>query len=98
SRLTYETFLERVHAEDRELVRASVERAVEERAPFELTHRIVRDDGSERWVVGRGRVIVDDDDRVVRMVGTVQDVTERRAAEVLARASSQRSRTSCARR
>src|SRR5207248_4984127 len=40
SRLTYETFLERVHSEDRELVRASVERAIEERTPFALTHRI----------------------------------------------------------
>jgi len=83
SRLTYETFLERVHPEDRELVRAAVERAVEERAAFELTHRIVRDDGSERWVVGRGRAVVDDDGRLMRMVGTGQDVTERRAAEVL---------------
>jgi signal transduction histidine kinase len=43
----------------------------------------VRDDGTERWVVGRGRAVVDDDGRLVRMAGTAQDVTEQRATEVL---------------
>jgi PAS domain S-box-containing protein len=83
SDLSYETFLDRVHPDDRGLAQAVVERAVEERTPFEMTHRIVREDGSERWVLGRGRAVVDDAGRLVRMVGTAQDVTERRAAEVL---------------
>jgi PAS domain S-box-containing protein len=83
SELSYESFLERVHPEDRELVRTTVRRALEDRTAFETTHRIARDDGAERWVVGRGRVVVDDAGRLVRMVGTAQDVTERRAAEVL---------------
>jgi len=83
SELSYESFLEHVHPDDRELARTIVERALEERTPFEITHRIVRADGTVRWVVGRGRVIVDDAGRLVRMVGTSQDVTERRAAEAL---------------
>lgn len=98
SELSYESFLERVHPDDRELARTVVERALEDRTPFELTHRILRADGTERWVVGRGRAVVDDAGRLVRMVGTSQDVTERRAAEACARASSRRSPTSCARR
>jgi PAS domain S-box-containing protein len=76
--LTYETFVERVHPDDRERVRTVVEQAVAERASFEVTHRIVRDDGDVRWVAARGRVLADE-----RMVGTAQDVTERRAAEML---------------
>ena len=83
SELSYESYLDRVHPDDRELARTVVERALEDRAPFELTHRIVREDGTERWVVGRGRAVVDDAGRLVRMVGTAQDVTEQRAAEVL---------------
>jgi PAS domain S-box-containing protein len=83
SELSYESFLEHVHPEDRDVTRSVVERALEERAPFELTHRIVRDDGTVRWVVGRGRAVVDDTGRLVRMAGTAQDVTEQRATEVL---------------
>jgi PAS domain S-box-containing protein len=83
SELSYESYLEHVHPDDRELTRTVVQRALEEQEPFELTHRIVRDDGTERWVVGRGRAVVDDTGRLVRMVGTAQDVTEQRAAEVL---------------
>src|SRR5205085_1167665 len=81
--LTYEAFVERVHPDDRDLVRNVVERAVAEHAPFEMTHRIVRHDGAERWVVGRGRALVDGSGRLVRMVGTAQDVTERQAADAL---------------
>jgi PAS domain S-box-containing protein len=83
SELSYELFLEHVHPEDRELARSVVERALDERAQFELKHRIVRADGTERWVVGRGRAVVDDAGRLVRMAGTAQDVTEQRATEVL---------------
>jgi len=83
SELSYETFLEHVHPEDRDVTRSVVERALDERAPFELTHRIVRDDGTERWVVGRGRAVVDAAGQLVRMAGTAQDITEQRATEVL---------------
>jgi len=81
--IDYRTFLARVHPEDRERVRRVVEDAVEAGRPFELAHRIVLDDGAERSVVGRGRGVADASGRVVRMVGTAQDVTERRAAETL---------------
>jgi PAS domain S-box-containing protein len=79
--LTYEGFLRRVHPKDREYVRSTVARALAERSSFETTHRIVLDDGSERVVQGRGRVIVDSRGEPVRMVGTSQDVTERRLVE-----------------
>jgi len=77
TKLTYETFLTRVHPSDRERVRASIERALEQRAPLEFTHRIVLDDGSEKTVQGRGSVVVDEAGAPMRMLGTAQDVTER---------------------
>jgi PAS domain S-box-containing protein len=83
SEISYESFLEHVHPEDRELTRTVVESALDQRTSFELTHRILREDGTERWVVGRGRVIFDDAGRLIRMAGTAQDVTEQRATEVL---------------
>ena len=50
------------------------------RSAFE--HRVIRPDGTERVVAGRGRVIVEGDEPVA-MLGTAQDVTEQRQAERL---------------
>ena len=47
-------------------------------ATFELDFRIVWPDGSVHWTHGAGRLFRDDDGRPVRMIGTGQDITERR--------------------
>jgi PAS domain S-box-containing protein len=79
--LNYEAYLSRIHPRDREYVRSEIASALEERRAFETTHRIVLEDGHERVVQGRGRVILDRTGHPVRMVGTAQDVTERRRVE-----------------
>jgi PAS domain S-box-containing protein len=81
--LTYDTYIERVHPDDRATVQRVVQSAADERRSFEMSHRVVLPDGRERAMVGRGRVIVDASGRTERMVGTAQDVTEQRAAEAL---------------
>ena len=79
--VTYETFLERVHTDDRDLVQVAIEQAFETRQPFSFDHRIVRPDGSVRVLHARGRVITDEDGVPVRMIGSGQDITERHEAE-----------------
>jgi PAS domain S-box-containing protein len=79
--LNYEAYLSRIHPGDREYVRNEIDSALAERRAFETTHRIVLEDGHERIVQGRGRVILDRTGHPVRMVGTAQDVTERRRVE-----------------
>ena len=83
SRLTYESYLERIHPEDLSLVRETVDRAYAERAPFEMEHRVVLPGGGLRWLHGRGRVVTDDSGAPVRMVGTSQDITDRKHVEEL---------------
>src|SRR5205085_5904710 len=51
--------------------------------PFAFDHRILLPSGSERLVHGRGHVAVDETGTPVRMVGTGQDITERKQAEAL---------------
>ena len=81
---TYEGFLERLHPDDRERVREIVGRAYRTGEPFEYEHRVVSPDGVVRLLHSRGRVETDDAGRVVRMMGTGQDVTElRRTADAL---------------
>ena len=59
SEVTYGSYLEQVHPDDRELVREAVARSLVDAAPFSFEHRVVRPDGTIRWVHGQGRVILD---------------------------------------
>jgi len=78
---TYEGFLERVHVEDRESVRATVGRSLRSGETYALDHRIVRLDGTVHVIHSKGNVIADPSGQPVRMFGTAQDVTERKQAE-----------------
>jgi PAS domain S-box-containing protein len=79
---TFESYLERVHPDDRDRVRMVIEEVVRTAGSFDFDERIVRPDGEVRVLQSRGRTLTSSDGRVVRLVGTCQDVTEaRRAAE-----------------
>ncbi len=81
--VTYGTYLEHIHQDDRELVRDAVTHAREDTEPFSFEHRVVWPDGTVRWVHGRGRVIVDASGEPERMVGTSQDITDAKGLEQL---------------
>jgi len=83
SGVTYGSYLDHVHPEDRELVSGAVARALANPAPFSFEHRVVRPDGTVRWVHGRGRVVVDASGEAERMVGTSQDITDAKSLEEL---------------
>ena len=52
------------------------------RQPFDKEYRIIRhNDQAERWVHGMGRLEFDDEGRPVKMLGTIQDITERKQVE-----------------
>jgi PAS domain S-box-containing protein len=75
--LAHDALLERVHADDRAVVREAVQRAFELGEPFQLDYRIVLDNGEERTIHSRAEVVVDDDGKPVQLNGTSQDVTDR---------------------
>lgn len=73
---TFETWIQRVDLEDRDLVQAAFEDGLRHREPFEVVHRSVARDGTVRWVEARGRPVV----RRHQAVGTeglLLDVTDR---------------------
>jgi PAS domain S-box-containing protein len=78
---TYEAFLECVHPDDRQHVIDSVNACMETEQDYSIEHRIVWPDGSSRWLSEKGDVIHDEAGNAIRMVGVVQDITERRTAE-----------------
>ncbi len=75
-------YLARVHLADREVVRSAVSTTFEGAESFEFTVRIIRgDDGEVRWCHALGSVVRDHQGNPVRVVGSSQDVTVRKAAE-----------------
>lgn len=83
--MTLEQALAWVHPEDRSKVRNTMRAPREDRDDrHELEFRIVRKDGETRWLMDRGQAFHDgegEDRRVVRAMGTVLDITERKQAE-----------------
>ena len=76
----YAVYLSCLHPDDRHALAAAIDGAIAGQ-PFELEHRIVRPDGSVRRVLGSGGRLSGGDGRPDRLVGTAQDVTERREAD-----------------
>ena len=77
--LTYESFLNRVHPDDRERVDRAWAAALQG-APYDIEHRILVGDGL-KWIRERAEVEFDTQRKAVRGTGTVQDITERKRAE-----------------
>jgi PAS domain S-box-containing protein len=75
-------FFEHVHPDDRGRITAAVARAMAERAPYSLEHRIVRPDGTERIVHEHAQIVCDERGQPRRIVGAVQDITERKRMEL----------------
>ncbi|MHC4353520.1 MAG: PAS domain-containing protein [Planctomycetota bacterium] len=90
---TYEAFIDCVHPEDRQFVIDSVDASVERGEDYKIEHRIIWPDGTVRWVSEKGNVIRDENDKAIRMLGIVQDVTEHKYAEEALRASEDRHRS-----
>ncbi len=76
-----ELFAARVHPEDLAEVMRNRHAVAQSPADVEGQYRIVRPDGAVREVVAHGKAIRDADGQFVRLVGTMQDVTEQRALE-----------------
>jgi diguanylate cyclase (GGDEF)-like protein/PAS domain S-box-containing protein len=83
--LTLEDYLARVHPDDLERARAGALSAIAQEGHYELEHRIVRPDGTQRWVFAAGNVLADANGVPVELVGVIQDITDRREAEEKAR-------------
>ena len=71
-----------IHPESRAELVAYHQEVISQNKRFDYTYRIVRiDDGMERWVQGTGELDYDAQGEPIGMVGTIQDVTERKRAE-----------------
>ncbi len=78
---TYEAMLERVHPDDLDSVTQAIARTLKQRSYYQVEYRILQPDGSIHWVASQGRVFENDAGKPVRMIGTAQDISERKQIE-----------------
>jgi PAS domain S-box-containing protein len=81
--LTHENWMKLVHPADRERVQALLRMSLERTHSWDTEFRVVWPDGSVHWLLGKGKVFLDESGLPIRMTGVSLDITERKQAEEL---------------
>jgi len=72
---------ELIHPDDLEYFKGSIEQLVEARSEAHLEYRVLAKNGEYKHVEDRGRFVLDATGRKVRMIGLLEDITERKHAQ-----------------
>src|SRR5262245_48079964 len=80
--IALEDFISRLHPDDRDQVRRTMDDAVHNGEDFESEYRLILPDGIVRWMSTRGSVHFDDSRKPTRLLGISIDITERKQAEL----------------
>lgn len=78
---SYENYLAMVHPDDRQRVMDATNRVFHEHVPYSHDERILLRDGSMRYLHTWAHPVLDDDGKLVRLLGVCQDITEQKRAE-----------------
>jgi len=89
---TIEDFYARIHPDDRANVIAAFERTRHEGIHLDTEFRVIRPDGTQRWLIDQGELIRDEHGKPRRLTGACVDVTQRKQAEQALRESEERFR------
>ena len=78
---TFKDFLERVHPDDRAKLEKETRAALRRGTGFFFEHRMLKPKGEVRWVSETGGVAPTGKGKAVRILGIIQDITERKVAD-----------------
>ncbi|MCC5598726.1 PAS domain S-box protein [Nostoc favosum] len=79
---TQAEFLQMVHPEDRELFQTNFEQAIAQETPFNIEYRIVRPDGSVRYLEAKAEIVYNPQGNAVKLLGSILDITQRKQTEL----------------
>ena len=80
--VSYDAFLGMVHPDDMEYVYKAYTESVENHSPYNIEHRLLMKDGRIKYVNQQCYTEYDNDGKPMGSVGTIQDITERKQAEL----------------
>ncbi len=89
---SYDQLLKRIHPDDRSLWKQTAAHMIAQGGACEFNFRIVQPNGQIRQVEARGESVVNSTGKVIQLLGTVLDITERYQAKVALQASEQKYR------
>jgi len=78
---TFDAFIQFVHGEDRHRVDEALKRILSKRVPCDIDHRLVLPNGVDVTVNLQAEVVLDDQMKALSIVGTAQDITDRKESE-----------------
>lgn len=90
--LTRRQLSQRVHPDDRAEWSAAVDKLTPDAPSNRIMYRVLRADGSEVWLEKNARAFFDEHGKMLRMIGMVADITERKRADDALRESEERLR------
>ena len=79
---SYGDLLQMYHPDDRDIFHDCVSRAISHGEPYQLEFRILRPDGEIRYADGKGEAVFDSEGKIVRLLGTIMDITDRKQIEI----------------
>src|SRR5574344_797393 len=81
---TYDNFLDKVHPEDKQMVREAYLTSIKNQTPYKQIHRLLMNDGRVKWVKDECVPQFDENESPIISKGTVQDITELTLAKLKA--------------
>ena len=79
---TMDSFRSRLHPEDAEAIWAAIQSHLQERVPYKVEYRLRTKSGQYLWFLARGQAVWNSEGKAIRMSGSIQDITERKQAEL----------------
>ena len=87
---SYAELMQRIHPEDRDVVKQHIEQTLREGKPYALDLRIILPDGGVRYLYSRSQPVFDQQGQIVKLIGTSLDITDRKQIEAALRESEER--------
>ena len=81
SSITFQSFLENVHPEDREYLKSEISEAVKNASSYVVDYRIIHPDNSIHWLHEKGKIFKNTKGQPLRVIGVTHDITAQKIAE-----------------
>ena len=81
AKTSHDLWISTIHPDDRQQALSALYEARKNEHEVNIEYRVRHPDGSVHWLMSRGMPVRDDDGQVIRYIGTIIDITERRQTE-----------------